>query len=528
MGAHIVQPSAYAIPPQPETPLPPPLMEAPVARVFPPSIPRAKPVETPPPVEVEHEPEPEPKPAKRESEATPRRDEPKLTPHAVATRQIAKTVAGGIQTGRRVNERIGAFFQKFLPRLLPGSESAETLVVPTYAMVFIAVAIPLLVVTIASIVYLRYGQSVQFDEYFRQAQNARIKAVSAGTPTGQRDAWLEVIRNIDQAEKYDKTPDTQILRNEAQNSLDVLMGVTRLDFVRAFPNGLGPAQITRLAASESDLYMLDAERGDILHAVFTGRGLEMDNTFNCRPGSYSGYQVNALVDIVTLPKANLANATVMGIDGNGTLLYCAPGQVPQAFSLPPLPSTNWGRVTSIVLDNNWLYILDAPERAVWLFPNSDSTFLRLPTFFFNEQIPNIEDAIDMSVSNDDLYLLHADGHLTTCSFSSNPDVPTRCNDPVNFVDPFPAHDGLSLFSQAHFTQMQFTSPPDQAVLLLDADGQSVFRFTPRSLELQNQFQARAGDANPFAHDPVSAMTVSPNHVLYLAIGHQVYFATNLP
>jgi hypothetical protein len=56
----------------------------------------------------------------------------------------------------------------------------------------------------------------------------------------------------------------------------------------------------------------------------------------------------------------------------------------------------------------------------------------------------------------------------------------------------------------------------------------VYRLSPRSLELQNQVTGYAGDANPFQTGPVTAMAVSPNYVLYLALGNQVYFATNLP
>jgi hypothetical protein len=37
-----------------------------------------------------------------------------------------------------------------------------------------------------------------------------------------------------------------------------------------------------------------------------------------------------------------------------------------------------------------------------------------------------------------------------------------------------------------------------------------------------------GKSNPFQRGSVSAMAVSPNYVLYLAIDDQVYFATNLP
>jgi hypothetical protein len=76
--------------------------------------------------------------------------------------------------------------------------------------------------------------------------------------------------------------------------------------------------------------------------------------------------------------------------------------------------------------------------------------------------------------------------------------------------------------------MAITNPPNSVLLLLDADGQSVFRFSPRSFELQNEIKGRTGAGNPFKSGAMGALAVSPNYVLYLAIGDQVYFATNLP
>ena len=35
-------------------------------------------------------------------------------------------MVGGIQSGRRVNERLGSFLQRFVPRLLPGAEDLIT------------------------------------------------------------------------------------------------------------------------------------------------------------------------------------------------------------------------------------------------------------------------------------------------------------------------------------------------------------------------------------------------------------------
>lgn len=440
-------------------------------------------------------------------------------------------MVGGIQTGRRVNEQIGGFLQRFLPRLLPGSDVNQPFSLPTYVLIFIAVVIPVAVVTVASIVYLRFGQSIQYDELFAQATSAKTQALSESDPIRQRDAWQRVLAHLEDAEEYRETEESKQLRSEAQFQLDILLGIVRLEFAPGFPNGLGnTTQISRMAASESDLYMLDAENGKILHAGFTGKSLALDSAFNCQPGLHGGYQVGPLIDLLALPKVNVLNATVVGIDATGTLLYCAPDQVPKAIPLPVLPGDmGWGHITSFALDSSTLYVLDAQSRAVWVFVGNDSTFIDTPYFFFGNEIPpNIDSAIDLAVVGDDLYMLHADGHLSTCTFSRISDAPTRCQDPAPRVDNYPAHRDLDIFGMAQFTHLAMTSPPNSVILLLDSASQSVFRFTPRSFEFQNRVTGYTGKANPFQQGRASAMAVSPNYVLYLAIGDQVYFATNLP
>ena len=535
-AAHIVQPSAYAIPPQHDNALPLPKDERQAttsgARGFPSSIPRAKPPEQNADLE---EPLVEDTPAETPVETTPppgrvRRRRLRLNAPPAATRQVAKAMVGGIQTGRHVNERIGSFLGKFVPRLLPSGEANQPFAIPTYFLILIAVFIPAIVVTVASLVYFRFGQSVQYDELIAQATTAQQQAMSEADPTRQRDEWQRVLAYLNDADKYRDTEESKALRAQAQTNLDALMGVLRLEFMPAFPNGLGKsAQINRMAASESDLYMLDADGGKIRHASFTGKSLQLDNTFKCQPGSYGGYQVDTLMDLVALPKANALNATVMGVDANGNLLYCAPNQVPQAIPLPALPNTNWGQIVAISLDSGNLYVLDAQSRAIWVFIGKDSTFIDTPYFYFGNEIPaNIESAIDLAANGDDIYMLHVDGHLSTCTFSRLSDAPTRCQDPAPVVDNYPAHSGTGVFQLARFTQLSITSPPNSVLLVLDSENQSVFRFSPRSFELQNQVTGYAGKANPFKRGSVTAMAVSPNYVLYLAIGDQVYFATNLP
>jgi hypothetical protein len=539
-AAHMVQPSAYAIPPQLDHLPPLPTTETQVdtsSRAFPSSIPRARSAEPipipaiPSASEIEEETEAEEQTEEVEEPILPkrRRERIRSNAHAEATRQMAKVMVSGIKSGRRLNERLGAFAQRFIPRLLPGAESNQSAVVPTYILISIAIIIPIVVSVVAWTVFNKYGLSERYDELFVNAANARARAVSETDPTRQRDDWLQVLDYVNQAQHYGEPSELKLMRDDAQANLDKLMGVLRLEFAPAFPNGLGGnVQIGRLAASESELYMLDGQSGKVLHASYNGHNLSLDNTFSCQPGNYGGYQVGALVDILALPKANSVGATLLGIDGTGKLLYCAAGQVPQAFSLPALPNTNWGRISAFALDNGNLYVMDSTSRAVWVFVGKDSVFNDTPYFYFGNQIPSMENAIDMGVSGDDLYILNADGHLTTCTFSRISETPTRCQDPAPHIDNFPAHRDMDVFAQAHFTQLALTSPPNPVVLLLDSDHQSVFRLTPRSLELQNQVTGFAGRNNPFQPGAVSAMTVSPNYVLYLAIGNQVYLATNLP
>ncbi len=539
-AAHVVgrpredQPSAYAIPPEPaqdDEMLVEQLASAAMARQFPPSIPRAKPnepeLESIPEADDEAEPEFE---AVDTTSAAPRRSPEEIAlRHAEGNRQAARAAVSGIQAWRRVTEQAGARLRKFLPNLLPGGESDISLPVP--AMAFISILVPLLVVTIAIVVYMRFGVSSQYDMYITQAQTLRSQAMNETDPVRRREAWNNVLQRVALAEKYNVTGDTQSMRQEAQAQLDALLGVSRLHFSPIFSAGAG-AEISRMAASDTDLFMLDAVKGNILRAAVTGRGYELDAAFDCRPGVYGNITVGPLVDLLILPKSNMLNSSTLGVDAAGNLLYCAPGQTPRALTLTP-PGTNWGRVVAVALDSNKLYVLDAPARAVWIYNGKQDavtqeemdTFEDAPYIFFGIQIPEIQDAIDIAVSGDELFLLHADGRLTYCMYSRIDDVPTRCDSPVKLLNRFPAYGDTDVFSLAHFTQMTWTGMPDSTLFLLDADGQSVYRLSSRGFELQGILGAASG-ALPSGQ--LGAMTTSPSHILYLARGDQVYVTNDAP
>ena len=510
-------PSAYAIPPtlkvEDDEELVEQLAEAVMPRAFPASIPRL-------PSSADEMDEPEFALPPIEETVVPR------VP-SQSRRRAARAAVSGLEGWRNVSARLSAGLERFLPRLLPSAEQTQTSGLSGTAMIFISILVPLVVVVAMFVVYTKFGRSSLYDSYLTQANSFAQQALNESDPVRQREAWENALQRVAQAEAFDQTAETLTLRQQAQTQLDSLLGVKRLTFTPAFAVEL-TAQISRMAASETDLYMLDATQGRVLRAAQTSRGYEPDANFDCSPGQHGGATSGPLVDLLTLPRLNTLNSTVVGVDAGGVLLYCSPGQVPQALPLVA-PSTNWGRVTAFTLEGDKLYVLDAPSRAVWVYQSKDSSFPDAPYFYFGSQIPELQDAIDIVVSGDDLYLLHADGHMTHCIFSRIENVPTRCDSPVALLNPFPAYGAVNAFTQAHFTQMSLAALTDGSLFLLDADGQSVYRLGYKSFELLDILRAQSGTANPFpSASPFGAMTISPNHVLYIAVGGQVYVSNESP
>ena len=206
------------------------------------------------------------------------------------------------------------------------------------SLAFIAIAIPVIIVTIAGLVYARYGRVTQYQDYYNMALSQAAQAHGQTDPTEVRRAWDSTLYYLDLADHYQVTQDSLNLRQEAQTALDNLDSIVRLDFSPAIIGGLDrTVQIDRMAATNTDLYLLDATRGSVIRATLGSQGYEVDTSFVCGPGQYGTLTVGKLIDIEALQMSNDYNARVMGIDANGTLLYCGFNMKPEAVPLSPPP-----------------------------------------------------------------------------------------------------------------------------------------------------------------------------------------------
>jgi len=459
---------------------------------------------------------------------------PEISPPPTERRkETYRGLARLIQTVRKFEQNMSDGIRRMLPRLLPGLQENEERGISASTMVLITLGVAVVVVTIAVTVYMRYGRVAQYGENYDLAIQSAVGAIGQDDAVIIRHAWESALYYLDRAETYQITQDSQALRYEAQTALDGLEGIIRLNFRPAIYGGLdSTVQIIKMAANDTDLYLLNGVRGNILRAIRTNQGYEMDRNFLCDPGVYGEHQVGPLIDLAVLPRVNNRNAAVMAIDGNGTILYCSSGIRPFAEPLGP-PDLGWRGISGFTLDTdgNNLYVLDSQANAVWKYNGDLGSFSDRPTFFFAEQVPEgMNTAIDLAVKGNDLFLLFEDGHIVICIQGQLEIIPVRCIDPATFEDSRPGHQSGPVITDAVLIQMAFAAPPDQSLYALEPHTHAVYRFSSRtdSLILQAQFRAPVDMENTQFVLPVTAMAISTNGVVFLSIDNQVYYATNIP
>jgi len=181
------------------------------------------------------------------------------------------------------------------------------------------------------------------------------------------------------------------------------------------------------------------------------------------------------------------------------------------------PGIYFGSPKALTIDGRDVYVLDPAKQAVWVY--RDFGFGMQPRLFFGDEIPSIQDAIDLAVNNADLYLLHADGHQTICTYSGFVTATTRCNEEVNYTDSRPGRSDGPIIPDSLFSQILFSPPPDPSLYLLDPGNQAIFHFSLR-LNFQRQFRSQ----NELPTGPATAFAITPNRVALIAVGNDVFYA----
>jgi hypothetical protein len=426
-------------------------------------------------------------------------------------KRVIRSIGGSVWGGLL---KIGKYFSPgggFKPPALPPA-----------AMILISVAIPLLVVVIAASMYMNRGKTSQYDFYLEQAKTAAAQTATISDPTAQKNAWQNVIDLLDMADRYGSGEEADTLRAQALNVLDDLSGIARIEFEPAIVDGLpGSVNITRMLSSTTELYLLDSNSGQILRAVLTGKGYELDPTFNCAPGPFGSYVVDAFVDFTLLPKGNSLNANLAAVDGRGNLVYCTAGDMATSMTLIS-PDTGWGEISSITYDSTRLYILDVQNNSLYIYQGGVGSYINKPESFFDQSTPAMQNAAGMAINGNDLYLLYEDGHMAICTYSQVYGADTKCKDPSPYAMKVNGDTKKPVtMPDSNLTQLQYSQPPDPSIYMLDSAGQSLYHFSLR-LSLQKKLAMQSGDPFRLSDSPATAFTVNPGKVLFIAFGNKVF------
>ncbi len=432
----------------------------------------------------------------------------------------ARVAVGFIAGTRKAWNGLTNGLNKLLARALP-DQPAEGLQISASTMLFIALAVPVIVVAVAATIYSQRGRGELQQANVLAARQYVDQATQREDLTLRRQDWNQGMALLDKADSYGESQPSSDLRSVIQRGMDDLDGVARIAFRPALSGSLGEGiKITRMVAMASDIYLLDSSQGQILRMFRSGQTYELDRAFACGPVNYGNVTVGKLLDIALLPADNIAKANVMGIDEHGNLLLCGLSDKPAVFTLPK-PDSNWGKISRMIYFQNQIYVLDAVGNQIYRYSFNAGVVEGGAEFYFDTQIPKLVDVVDIAIDQEYLYLLHADGTMTSCSVVNQKTV---CASPAPYGDARKGFEHAPLkFAGTNFMLMQASQPPDPSLYILDAANTSIYHFSLRKLNLQRQFRPLARADYPPSGRKASAFLVTPNRRMILIVDNQAYF-----
>ena len=270
-----------------------------------------------------------------------------------------------VDVWKRFKKNVGSGAQKVTSKVVPGLK-IKTPSLSSSTMLFIAIAIPLVIVTVGATVYIQRGRSVRHQYYLQQTQE--MVAYAQGEPDRKMQLiyWQQAMGFLIQAEDNGKSAQSQSLHSTIQTSLDAMQGIIRVALQPAlFENLPSTVNITKIVSSYDGVYALDSAGGRILH--FTRKDqytFQIDYSFACGPVGGS-LNIGPLLDMIILPINDITlepdkapGASVLGIDASGNVLYCASGKNPISKTLLS-PSVGWGKIQAITPQRRKLHLVRA-------------------------------------------------------------------------------------------------------------------------------------------------------------------------
>ena len=412
--------------------------------------------------------------------------------------------------------------RNLIARLLPinNAPTREGYRVPNRILIALAVLVPIVVVALASGLYLTEGQSRQFEAVMELARLEASQARIAPDPLAARPHWETAVAWLDQADALrPDQPEALRLLQEAQGVLDNLDAIVRVPVVGVTATGFNDnANITRLVAIGADLFALDARANTVHRAVRNVTGtFDIDRTFLCRPGLTGENDISGLVDIGWIGTPNVVDQeAILALSADGTIVYClTDGASPIVANLTP-PLNGWINPVALEIFADRLYVLDPGANQVWVFDRVGGVFSEAPSPYFSEAVFDLSNALDFVIAQGDLFILRTDGSLMQCTRTTF-DTPD-CSERLTFIDERLGHSASDRLADVLApVSLVFDPPPEPSLYIAEADNQGAYQLS-LFMVLQRQYRPAIK-----LDQPLNGVIIGSGKDIFFAAGNNVYF-----
>jgi hypothetical protein len=433
--------------------------------------------------------------------------------------------------GEPQRQKAASGLRLFLARMLPGiTEKSPS--IPQSTMLFAAIAIPIVIAAVGITIYLRSGRGEQHVINLQVAEYYVGLASKEKSRELQAEYWSQANDWLKKAESYGTTNESNQIHRQISAALDSIQGVSQLSMVPALSSSIPKtSKIKRVVSRDQDVYLLDEPSGRVSRVTRkNSETYQVDFTFTCGPGGFIG----KLIDIAALPPNNIqvqpgisGGATIIGVDEFGNAVYCGPKANPTSKPLPR-PKVNWNHIQAINLNNGVLYVLDNGTGRVWRFQSGEKDrsyeYSQSPSQFFDLAVQNNSgDYVDLAVSTDDLFLLMKNNQMVHCVYSRVDWKESTCTNPAVYEDMRSGSPQALPLNGLDFSQLAFTELPDSSLYILDRNHPSLYKFGVQ-LNLYRILNIEAVEGYDLPHSKPTAVTISPEQVVFLVYGNQLYYA----
>lgn len=388
----------------------------------------------------------------------------------------------------------------------------------------VAIIIPLIMVAIGFFLWDTRVRQAQLEATVAAARDAAVNARLQSDLLTARPYWEQVMQIADTSALTNA--ELENLRAEAEGNIDTLEGIRRVPMSPIISGGFRDAQMTALVAQGTELYALDAASQRVLRLTRNPQGLyDLSAGFQCRAGTYgSNLAVSQVIDIAWMPDQNITGAPALVVlDISGTLLYCRPSGDPPLATRVNQPVAGWQTPTAIEIFGDSLYVLDPGANQIYIYRGTGESFSESAELYFAEAPPNITTAVDFVIAQGEIFILHRDGRMTSCT-RSFVGAPPTCIETVAYLDNRPGKPTDPTATLSDITvpvALAFTPPPEPSVYVLDSANQGAYQVSLK-LVLQQQYRPAI---TPRLETPITALAFGTDRLLYYAAGDNIYVGT---